>query len=212
MKRHELQLLALLLLALTAACVPIRSRESAIPAPAGNGPIDVPVMDVETPVPSQDGESAHEVTEVISVETATRTDEAYGYTFDYPSAWMLDAVVYGSRAPGGYQITSWSHEPGMISDVLPGETVVNILVQLWDPKADLAAFIDQRKFAWDASGIEIVFEEDVTLAGDKPAKEFVTQSQGQGSYTLFTTLGENYLVVSGVGDLEAVRRVAWSIR
>jgi hypothetical protein len=90
--------------------------------------------------------------------------------------------------------------------------VVNIVLQLWDLKADLPAFIEQRKFAWVNSGIEIIFDEYVMLAGEKTAREFVTVSQGERGYTLFTTLGENYLVVSGTGDLEAVRSVAWSLR
>jgi len=215
MKHNTLQALVLILFALSAACAPLQTQEDA-PAPA------VPVIDTSSdeaipvdmgmPVPPADGEPASNVPEMIVAGTTTHTDDTYGYTFDYPSEWMLDAVVYGSRAPGGYQITSWAHEPGMISDALPDGTVVNILLQLWDPKADLAAFVEQRKTAWVNSGIEIVFEEPYTLAGDKPAIEFVTSSQGQGSYTLFTTLGENYLVVSGVGDLEAVRRVAWSLR
>jgi len=164
------------------------------------------------PVPPVDWETVADIPEMIVVEISSHTDEAYGYTFDFPSGWMLDAVVYGSRAPGGYQLTSWQHEPGLISETLPDGTVVNILVQLWDPKADLPAFIENRMSAWVNSGIEIVFDEPVTLAGEKPAREFVTMSQGERGYTLLTTLGENYLVVSGTGDLEAVRQVAWSMR
>lgn len=212
LRLHNPTLFVLLLLSLTTACGFIRPQETPLPASAGEVPIDSPVMDTGMPVPPADSESATAVPEMIVPALTTHTDEAYGYTFDYPSSWMLDAVVFGSRAPGGYQITSWQHEPGMISDALPDGTMMNIVLQLWDPKGDLAAFIAQRKFAWENSGIEVIFEKDVALAGEKPAKEFVTRSQDQGSYTLFTTLGENYLVVSGTGDLEAIRRVAWSLR
>ena len=215
MKSRILQWSILTLFALSAACSPVRTQEEVSQPPAlsvepSSG--ETTTVDMGMPVPPADGEPTVDIPEMIAVELTTHTDETYGYTFDFPSAWMLDAVVYGSRAPGGYQITSWTHEPGMISEVLPDGTVVNILLQLWDPKADLAAFIEQRKSAWLNSDFEIIFEEPVTLAGDKPAMEFVTTSQGQGTYTLFTTLGENYLVVSGTGDLEAVRSVAWSLR
>ena len=206
MKTKFVQSFILFFLIFAGACAPVQVPLSEVPS-------DEPaVLDVGMPVPPADGEPVTDLPEMIAVELTTHTDPAYGYTFDYPSAWMLDAVVYGSRALGGYQITSWQHEPGMISEVLPDGTVVNIVLQLWDPKADLPAFIEQRKFAWVNSGIEVIFDENVTLAGGKPAREFVTESQGERSYTLFTTLGENYLVVSGTGDLEAVRSIAWSLR
>jgi hypothetical protein len=90
---------------------------------------------------------------------------------------------------------------------------MNILVQLWDPKADLSAFVEQQKAAWDASGFEIVSEADVTLASGQPAKEFVTvASDGSSSYFLFSVIGEDYLVVSGNGDLERIRLVARALR
>jgi len=211
MKQKLFQLSVLTLVALSAACAPIQRQDLVVAPPNSDPAIGAPV-DMGMPVPPVEGEPAVDVPEMIVIDLTTHADQDYGYTFDYPSAWMLDAVVYGSRAPGGYQITSWTHEPGMIRETLPDGTVINILVQLWDPKADLSAFIEQRRSAWVNSGIAIVFEEPVTLADGKQAMEFVTESGGQGGYTLFTTLGENYLVVSGVGDLEAVRQVAWSLR
>lgn len=210
MKHKLLYLLVLPMLALITSCAPVQTQVDDSPPPVVD--VEPVAVDMGMPVPSVDGEPASNVPEMIAIELTTHTDETYGYTFDYPSAWMLDAVAFGSRAPGGYQLTSWQHEPGMISEMLPDGTVVNILVQFWDPKADLSAFIAQRRSAWLNSGIEIVFDESVKLAGEKPAREFVTTSQGERGYTLFTTLGENYLVVSGTGDLEAVRKVAWSLR
>ena len=207
MKHKALYLLLLTLFAL-AACAPVRSDVvDSLPPVADVEPAADESTPVEMgmPVPSVDGEPASNVPEMIAIELATHTDETYGYIFDYPSAWMLDGIVFGSRAPGGYQITSWQHEPGMISEVLPDGTVINIIVQLWDPKRDLPAFIEQQSKVWDVPGREVIFDEAVTLAGGKPAREFVVKTEGQGSYTLFTTLGENYLVVSGTGDLEAER-------
>jgi len=100
-----------------------------------------------------------------------------------------------------------------VSEVPADGTIMNILIQLWDPKADLPAFIAQRKAAWDASGIEIVSEADVTLASGQPAKEFVTvASDGSSGYFLFSVIGEDYLVASGNGDIELIRLVARSLR
>jgi hypothetical protein len=142
----------------------------------------------------------------------TYTDPASGYSFDYPTSWMLDAIVLGDRAPSGIQLTSWAHEPGMISEVFEGGTIMNINIQLWDPKSDLEAFAATRLQAWDASGFLVISSEDLTLANGQLAKEFVIQSPDGPGYFLLTMLGENYLVASGNGDLEMVRRVARSIR
>lgn len=212
MRHNSFRLLILFLLALTAACSPARPQEEMPPPAPVVEPTAAP-MDMGMPVPSTDVGPDTAPTEMVVTGIITHTDGTNGYTFDYPSSWMLDAVVFGSRAPGGYQLTSWAHEPGMVSEVPPDGTIMNILVQLWEPKADLAAFVENRKMAWDASGIQIVSEETVVLANGQPAVEIVTQSQdSQTSYLLLSTLGENYLVASGNGDIELIRQVARSLR
>jgi len=169
----------------------------------------IPVLPTETAIP----------TATIPAPTATPAialtthEDASGYTFDYPSEWMLDVLVFGSRAPGGYQITSWAHDPGMVSDVPADGTIINILVQLWDPKGNLDAFVAQRQLAWDASGIAIESEEEHTLENGNLAKAFVVKgADGAKGYFMFSTFGENYLVVSGNGDLEMIDLVARSMR
>jgi hypothetical protein len=150
---------------------------------------------------------------MAAIQTASRTDEVRAYTFDYPAAWTLDPLSFGERAPGGYQLTSWAHEPGMVSEVPAGGTLLNIFVQLWDPKADLPAFVAQHKSAWEASSIEIISEESLTLANGQSAVEFITRSQdGALGYFLFTLNGEDYLTASGRGDLELLRFTARSLR
>lgn len=202
MKRTRTLLPALLLLALLAACAP---QADMTPPPAP--------VDMEVPLPSSDGEPTPAPTEMITVQTASHTDPVRAYTFDYPAAWTLDPLSFGERAPGGYQLTSWAHEPGMVSEVPADGTLMDIFVQLWDPKADLPAFIAQRKAAWEASSIEIVSEESLTLANGQPAVEFVTRAlDGAPGYFLLTLNGEDYLVASGSGDLDLVRFTARSLR
>ena len=202
MKQTHRILPALLLAALLAACIPH----------AGSPPLPAPV-DMGMPVPATDGEPVPAPTEMIVVQTASRTDEARAYTFDYPAAWTLAPLSFGERAPGGFQLTSWTHEPGMVGEVPADGTLMNIFVQLWDPKADLPAFIAQRKIAWEASSIEIISEESLTLANGQSAVEFVTHSQdGALGYFLFTLNGDDYLTASGSGNLELIRFIARSLR
>ena len=155
----------------------------------------------ETPVP------------VPPFEAITYRDEASGFEFDYPAGWAFDGGEGGSR--GSYvQFYSWDWNPGDPIDPLPvGETILSVTNQLWDPKNDLEAFINQRKLAWDASAISILSEERLTLAGDRSAAEFTVQAvDGAQAYFLLTTNGENYLVLSGSGDLNLLSEVAQTLR
>ena len=83
----------------------------------------------------------------------------------------------------------------------------------WDPKNDLEAFIAQRKLAWESSGTALLSEERITLNGDWPAAEFIAQGvDGVLSYFLFTTIGEQYLTLSGNGDLALLAEIAHTLR
>lgn len=198
-------LFTLLLALILAACAPAPAA-SQTPPPTDEGVISAPM-----PVILPDGSPAA-VTEMVVAEIATYTDDAYNFSFDYPVEWMLDVIVLGDRAPHSIQLTSWTHDPGMIEEVTEGGTVVNVIVQLWGPKGDLAAFVQQRKDAWSASGISILLEEEVTLADGRLAREFVVQSADGEGYFFFTVLGDQYLVISGSGDIESIRAVALSLR
>jgi hypothetical protein len=199
--KQKLNLLisTLALLVLFAAC------NTAVPSPVNEGPFvsTLPVLPTETAIS----------TSTPAIVLTTYQDTASGFSFDYPAGWMLDEIALGSRAPVGYQITSWSHDPGMISEVPADGTIIDIAVQLWDPKGDLSAFFEHRKQAWDASGITIAKTEDITLGNNMPAKILIINgADGSEGYVLLSTLGENYLVVSGNGDLQKIDLVARSIR
>ena len=175
----------LIALTLLAGCAPAPTPVTEVtPEPAVE--LGMPVLPIE-------GEVIPAVTEMVVTGMTSYTDEAGGYSFDYPSEWMLDSIVLGSRAPGGYQLTSWAHDPGMISEVQPGGTVMNIYIQLWEPHNDLDAFTAQHTLGWEASGTTVLSEESFTLANGQPAREFVLQGpDGVQSYILYATLGENY--------------------
>jgi hypothetical protein len=149
---------------------------------------------------------------MAAIELVSYQNPESGLAFDFPAGWMLDEVILGSRAPFGIQLTSWAHEPGMVSEVPEGGTILNILVQQWDPKGDLTAFGENRKVAWQASGFAILSENNLTLSNGAPAVEYSVQTPDALAYHLFSTLGEHYLVVSGSGDLDRIARIARSIR
>ncbi len=211
---YRITLIAILAL-LLAACgsapaAPTALVESTLPAlPTETTAAPSPTATIEPTLPTATLPAS---TITPAVDLKTHTDMESGFSFDYPAAWMLDAVSLGSRAPTGYQLTSWPHEPGMVSDVPAGGTIMNIIIQLWDPKADLAAYVDMRKMALEGSGITILSETDLTLANGASAKEIITESADGQGYFLFSTLGENYLVASGNGDLELIGLVARSLR
>ena len=165
-----------------------------------NEPTDTP-LPTETPVPQP------------AFEAMTYRDEEAGFEFDYPVGWAFDPGEHQSR---GYyiQFYSWDWQPGDQIDSFPaGETVLSITLQLWDPKNDLEAFINQRKLAWDSSGTSILSEEHIVLTGNRPAVQFIVQgADGVPAYFLMTTNGEDYLILSGSGDLNLLAEVAQTLR
>lgn len=144
---------------------------------------------------------------------ATYQDTTNNFEFDYPAGWAFDSGEHQSR---GYyvQFYSWDWHPDDPIDSPPPEgTVLAVTVQFWDPKNDLEAFTNQRKLAWDSSGISILSEEQLFLAGDRPAVQFTVQGiDGSQGFFLLTTNGENYLVLSGNGDLSLLAEIARTLR
>jgi hypothetical protein len=83
----------------------------------------------------------------------------------------------------------------------------------WDPKNDLDAFIDVRKQAWSASGMEVLSEEQYTLMGGHRAVRFLIEGvDGEQALLITTTVGQRYLVLSGTGDLDVLAEIAGTVR
>jgi hypothetical protein len=188
---------------------------AACAAPSAESPASeiTPIAaDTGMPVPPTTISPAPAVTEMVVTKLSTYQDVNGALAFDYPFAWMLDRVAIGERVPAAIQLTSWNHEPGLVSGVPADGTIMNLTVRLWDPMSDLAAFVLNQKQAWQASGIALVSEEEATLFNGRAAKEFIVSSSDGEAYFLITALGEDYLIASGSGGLEVVRQVARSIR
>lgn len=166
-------------------------------------------------IPETTATSVPTETQVLgpAFEATTYRDETAGFEFDYPAGWAFDGGEGQSR---GYyvQFYSWDWKSGDPIEPLPaGGTILSVTVQLWDPKNDLDAYINQHKVAWDASGISILSEEHLSLAGDRPAAQFIVQGiDGTQAFFLLTTNGENYLVLSGNGDLDLLAEISHTLQ
>jgi hypothetical protein len=149
----------------------------------------------------------------FSFEAATYEDPVAGFALDYPASWTVGPTEQYSRG-GITAFTSWSRPadrpPG---ETPPGETRMDVTVQQWDPDNDLEAFIAQRKGAWDASGTDVVSDSHWTRADGRSAVGFVVRgSDGAEAYFFFTTLGGDYLVISGSGDTALLAEIAATLR
>lgn len=178
------------------------------PAPAATEAV---VTEVETEAEAA-GEATLEPGEenaTLSFVPATYSDESAGVTLEYPADWSLDpSSVVGVR---GAQALLAS--PGSSAETIAdGGTRVSIMTYIWDPKNDLDAWVAQRKTAWDASGFTLAREEEWTLADGRAAKVFVVQAPDSESITLLTTAGEDYLQVTGEGDLALAEEILRTVR
>jgi hypothetical protein len=193
-----------------AACSPVATA-SPTERPT-QGPTEVTAPS-EAPTPTPLPEPTATVAPALSFEPATYTDPAARFEFDYPASWVVGPNEQQSRG-AITPFTSWSRPTDAFpGETPPGETRFDLTVQLWDPKGDLPAFLEQRRGAWDASGIRVVSEEDSTLSDGRPAASFVVEgSDGVRAFFFFTTAGQDYLVLSGDGNVDLLAEIARTVR
>lgn len=209
----------LLVLTLLSAC-------GAAPGTPTLGPVQT-----EAPVlPSETAAAATETTPVLPSETASAPTEAApnpklpaapfeaqtyineeaGFALDYPAAWTVSEQVIGPR---GTQVQFLSAPELAEAVTVPeGETRVTAMIYQWDPKNDLAAFVANQESAWEASGFTILNEEQLTLELGLPAVQFTLQTPEAETVFLVTALKDQYLVLSGEGDLELVKQIVGRLR
>src|SRR5215204_111544 len=204
--KHITLVLFVLTLSLAACAAP------ATPEPA-SAPEEVTSVDSNMPVPGA------VVTEMVvegklpapSFESQVYLNEAVGFALDYPAQWTVTETMLGDRASEAVFLSS-----PKIADlaVLPeGETRVAVTVHEWDPKNDLAAFVEVRKTAWESSGFTILSEEPLTLDLGLDAVRFNIQTtEGLTSVVMFAAIGDQYLSISGEGDLALVQEIMRYLR
>jgi len=181
--------------------MPVESVDSGMPVPStGNEPVPtemVVVPDGKIPAPS--------------FESQTYLNETVGFALDYPAGWTVVESVLGER--GSQALLLSTPEIADLAELPEGATRIAVVVYQWDPKNDLAAFVEVRKTAWDASGFTILEEEDLVLELGLPAKRFVVQTpDGKEALFLFAAVGDQYLSISGEGDMDLVKEIALRLR
>ena len=180
---------------------PVDSVDSDMPVPQeGNGPVPTEMVVVpEGKIPA------------ASFESQTYINETVGFALDYPSDWTVVESVLGER--GSQALLLSAPEIADLAVLPEGATRVAVVVYQWDPKNDLAAFVEVRKVAWDASGFTILEEEDLVLDLGLSARQFVVQTpDGLNVLFLFAAVGNQYVSISGEGDMALVKEIAARLR
>ena len=198
-------ILTLLALSLAACASPASPAASTEPAS----------VSVENNMPA----TAEAVTETVvegkirapSFESQTYSNESVGFALEYPAQWIATESTIGDR--GSETLLLSTPEIADQATLPPGATRVAINVNQWDPKNALAEYVDTRKVAWDASGFTIVEEEPITLDLGLAAVRFSVQSpDGVPVEYLFAAIGDQYVTISGEGDLELVKEMMRYLR
>ena len=145
-----------------------------------------------------------------SFESQTYINGTVGFALDYPSGWTVKETVIGER---GSQVQFLSAPDLAEAATLPeGATRVTVAIYQWDPKNDLAAYVDHWESIWSDPGFKILEEEELVLEQGLPAVQFTVQSPDVTTVFLITTLGDRYLVLSGEGDLELAKEIVQRLR
>jgi hypothetical protein len=146
-----------------------------------------------------------------SFESQTYIDEVAGFALEYPAGWTVKESLVGER--GSQVLLLSSPDIADLASLPEGATRVAVTVNQWDPQNDLAAFVANRKSAWEASGFTILEEEAVKLDLGLDAVRFVTQTpDGLTSAWLFAAVDEQYVTVSGEGDLALAQEMMRYLR
>lgn len=146
-----------------------------------------------------------------SFASQTYVNESVGFALDYPSHWVIKESIVGDR--GSQYLFLSKPEIVDLPEVPAGETRVAVNVYQWDPKNDLAAFVESRKTGWEASGFTIVAQEPLTLDLGLAAVKFTVQtSDGLTVPFLFAAINDQYVSISGEGDLTLVAEIMQRLR
>lgn len=172
---------------------------------------EVPALPTNTePAPAPTEAAPNPKLAPASFESQTYINEEAGFALDYPAGWTVNEMVVGPR---GTEIQFLSSpEIAELATLPDGATRVNATIYQWDPKSDLAAFVANQKIAWEASGFTILEEEPLVLELGLPAVRFSLQTPEANVVLLIVALEDQYLVLSGEGDLDLVNEIVQRLR
>ncbi|HSL44428.1 MAG TPA: hypothetical protein VK897_13410 [Anaerolineales bacterium] len=215
MKRALLVLSLLIMLLSACGMLPADSTpaliETTVPALPSETATAAPLEESPVPTEAAPTEAApNPKLPAAPFEAQTYVNEIAGFALDYPTGWTVREMVVGPR---GTQVQFLSAPELADMATLPeGATRVSATIYQWDPKNDLAAYVANRKTAWEASGFQIVGEELLVLELGLPAVQFTVQTPESQAIFLFAALGDQYLELSGEGDLGLVSEIVQRVR
>ena len=192
---------------LLSACGMMPAAEAVAPSAT------VPAQD--TPIPSLTIASPTEAVPssklpAASFEAQTYINEEAGFALDYPVGWTVNEMVVGPR---GTQVQFLSAPEVADMPVVPEDsTRLNATIYQWDPKNDLAAYIANWQTSWEASGFTVLEEQELVLELGLPAVQYTIQTPDADVVFLVTAIGDQYLVLSGEGNLELVKEIVQRVR
>ncbi len=145
-----------------------------------------------------------------SFDAQPYVNEEAGFALDIPSDWTTDEQVIGPR---GTQIRFLS-SPDLadVASLPAGATRLSAMIYLWEPKNDLKPYVARQKTTWEAPGFAILEEEQSVRELGLPVEQFVVQSPDEETVFLITALKDQYLVLSGEGDLDLVKEIVGRVR
>ena len=136
-----------------------------------------------------------------SFDARTYRDEAVGFELDYPASW--DAPELVEKQSRG----------NIVQARMNGQVTLDIITLLWDPKNDLAAYVDVREQAFEGSGFKILEKRELALADSLQGISYTIETlEGEQAYFFFTAIGDRYLQLSGSGDLDLLAEIASTVR
>jgi hypothetical protein len=212
MKRLFFVLMLILILLPACRSAPANTTpERAIPSEGAPAAADTPAPAIRTDTAQAPTDAApSSKLPAAPFEAQTYINEEVGFALDYPAGWMVKELTIGPR---GTQVQFLSSPELAETATLPeGATRLSATIYQWDPKNDLAAFVANQKGAWEASGFTILAEEPRQLELGLPAVQFTLQTPDIQAVFLIAAIGEQYLVLSGEGDLELVKEIVGRVR
>ena len=199
----QITIMLTLLMLMTAACAPV----------ATTAPVDSAVTPAtDEPAATSDPAEApvNRKLPAASFESVTYINEEIGFALDYPAGWTVTESVLGDR---GKQIQFLSAPELADVAILPENAVrLTAILYQWDPKNDLAAYVATRKAAWESSGFTIVEELPLVLDLGLNAVQFELKTPDSSAVVLITALGDQYLVLTGEGNLPLVKEIVQRLR
>ena len=130
----------------------------------------------------------------------TYTDTQFGYAFDYPASW-------GLQAEDGILVKVRSSQDLLTESLLPGETEVEIV-----PSDELEGNTLEDILAQVHEENQVLWEESWQLAGQIPAVRLLAEDDEGQWAGLLTVIHGRGLRVSGRGDLSQFDTIASTLR